>query len=197
MKGATESLKLGIKEDSNFNSLFVLMNMSSFFRVKYPEKSCCELCTRLQGKHSYYLFFVKSRVSQNSLFNLLLHLDTIYFPSLKENINFYFQEKIKDLLVTEKVDWWIPVSHTNTAVVDTMIKEELEEEGSKVKVLCMDSVKTAEMLDDKISFLEEAKELSLPVPEFYKISSCQDVLRLWRQGKILMFDVVYFPLMCI
>jgi len=64
-----------------------------------------------------------------------------------------------------------------------MIKEELEEEGSKVKVLCMDSVKTAEMLDDKISFLEEAKELSLPVPEFYKISSCQDVLRLWRQGK--------------
>ena len=89
------------------------------------------------------------------------------------------------------------MSHTNTAVVDTLIKEELEEEGSNVKVLCMDSVKTAEMLDDKISFLEEAKELSLPVPEFYKISSCQDVLRLWRKGKILMLNVVYFPLMCI
>ena len=39
MKGANESLKLGMKEDSNFISLFVLINMSSsFFPSEIPRK---------------------------------------------------------------------------------------------------------------------------------------------------------------
>ena len=93
------------------------------------------------------------------------------------------QKSIKNILDQELVDWWIPVSHTSTAVLDTTIKMELEREESRVKVLCIENVEVAEMLDDKITFLEEARSHGLPVPDFYKISSCQDVVELCRQSK--------------
>ena len=82
------------------------------------------------------------------------------------------------------MDWWLPVSHTTTAITDTAVKTELEQEAVRVKVLGPDSVQVTEMLDDKIAFLEEARSLNLPVPDYYQISSCQDVLNLCRQGKI-------------
>lgn len=80
------------------------------------------------------------------------------------------------------MDWWLPVSHTTTAITDTLVKIELEEEAAIVKVLGPDSVEVTEMLDDKIAFLEEARSLNLPVPDYFQISSCQDVYKLCRQG---------------
>ena len=97
------------------------------------------------------------------------------------------QMTIKKVLEQESVDWWIPVSHTSTAVLDTTIKMELEREESRVKVLSLDNVDVAEMLDDKISFLEDARTHGLPVPDFYQISSCQDVVELCRQSKYILF----------
>lgn len=82
------------------------------------------------------------------------------------------------------MDWWLPVSHTTTAITDTAVKTELEQEAARVKILGPDSVQVTEMLDDKIAFLEEARSLNLPVPDYYQISSCQDVVNLCRQGKI-------------
>ena len=38
------------------------------------------------------------------------------------------------------------------------------------------------MLDDKLLFLQRAREGGLGVPEFYKISSDQDVVDLCKQG---------------
>ena len=87
------------------------------------------------------------------------------------------------MIRTKNVDWWIPVSHTVTAVTDTIIKEELEQEDCKVKVMAANSKEMVEMLDDKIRFLEKSRELGLPVPSFYKISSCQDVIQLCRQSE--------------
>ena len=79
------------------------------------------------------------------------------------------------------MDWWLPVSHTTTAITDTAVKTELEAEAARVKILGPDSVQVTEMLDDKIAFLEEARALNLPVPDYYQISSCQDVFHLCRQ----------------
>ena len=93
-----------------------------------------------------------------------------------------FQEGIKSIIRDEAVDWWLPVSHTTTAITDTLVKIELEEEAAIVKVLGPDSVEVTEMLDDKIAFLEEARSLNLPVPDYFQISSCQDVYKLCRQG---------------
>ena len=92
------------------------------------------------------------------------------------------QESIKWIIREEAVDWWLPVSHTTTAVTDTAVKTELEAEAAVVKVLAPDTVRVTEMLDDKIAFLEEARALNLPVPDYYQISSCQDVVHLCRQN---------------
>ena len=92
------------------------------------------------------------------------------------------QESIKWIIREEAVDWWLPVSHTITAVTDTAVKTELEAEAAVVKVLAPDTVRVTEMLDDKIAFLEEARALNLPVPDYYQISSCQDVVHLCRQN---------------
>jgi len=100
------------------------------------------------------------------------------YPSSKMD----YKKSIKNILDQELVDWWIPISHTSTAVLDTTVKMELEMEESRVKVLCIDNVEVAEMLDDKIAFLDEARSHGLPVPDFYKISSCQDVVELCRQS---------------
>jgi len=93
-----------------------------------------------------------------------------------------YKEGIKSIIRDESVDWWLPVSHTTTAITDTAVKTELEQEAAGVKVLGPDSVEVTEMLDDKIAFLEEARSLNLPVPDYYQISSCQDVHNLCRQG---------------
>ena len=50
------------------------------------------------------------------------------------------------------------------------------------QVLAIDSVEDATMLDDKLLFLQRARDTGLAVPEYYQISSCQDVIELYKQG---------------
>ena len=59
------------------------------------------------------------------------------------------QESIKRIIREEAVDWWLPVSHTTTAVTDTAVKTELEAEAAVVKVLAPDTVRVTEVLDDR------------------------------------------------
>lgn len=106
----------------------------------------------------------------------------ITLPNVTPGDSEGYRKAIRTAISKESVDWWIPVSHTTTAVVDSAIKKELEVTNPFVKVLSIDSVETADMLDDKILFLEEAKAMGLAVPEFYKISCCQDVVDLCKKG---------------
>ena len=48
------------------------------------------------------------------------------------------QEALKGLIVRGEFDWWIPVSHIHTAVMDVEVRMELEKENSSVKVLAME-----------------------------------------------------------
>lgn len=93
-----------------------------------------------------------------------------------------YRRTINEIINKEAVDWWIPVSHTCTAVVDTAVKKTLEITNPFVKVLSIDNIETADLLDDKIQFLEEARSMGLPVPSFYKIACCQDVIELFNKG---------------
>ena len=93
------------------------------------------------------------------------------------------QEALKGLIVRGEFDWWIPVSHIHTAVMDVEVRMELEKENSSVKVLAMEDVTKAEMLDDKIQFLTAARNCGLKVPDFYPISSCQDILDLQEKSE--------------
>jgi len=106
----------------------------------------------------------------------------VTLPNVMPGDSEAYRKAIRNVVNEQSVDWWIPVSHTVTAVVDSAVKKELEVTNPSVKVLSIDSVESADMLDDKIKFLEEAKSMGLPVPEFYTISCCQDVVDLCRQG---------------
>ena len=96
------------------------------------------------------------------------------------------QEALKDLIRRERFDWWIPVSHTETAVLDVEVKVELERENCSVNVLAVDDGATAEMLDDKCQFLTEARNCQLNVPDFYRVSSCDEVMELALKGLSIM-----------
>jgi len=123
----------------------------------------------------------------------------VTLPNIVDGNSAGYVDAIMDIVRTESVDWWIPTSHTATAVVDTAIKKELEITHPKVKVskagyditlsikplfqvLSIDRVEDATMLDDKLLFLQRARDTGLAVPEYYKISSCQDVIELFKQG---------------
>ena len=75
------------------------------------------------------------------------------------------------------------MSHIHTAVMDVEVRMELEKENSSFKVLAMEDVTKAEMLDDKIQFLTAARNCGLRVPDFYPISSCQDILDLQEKSE--------------
>jgi len=106
----------------------------------------------------------------------------VTLPNIVDYNSAGYVDSIMDIVRTESVDWWIPTSHTATAVVDTAIKKELEIAHPKLKVLSIDRVEDTTMLDDKLLFLQRARDTGLAVPEYYKISSCQDVVELFKQG---------------
>ena len=64
---------------------------------------------------------------------------------------------------------------------DAAIKKHLENADAPVKVLSIDNDETVRLLDDKAQFLKEARFMGIPVPSFYKISCCQDVVDLYER----------------
>ena len=76
---------------------------------------------------------------------------------------------------TEKIDWYIPVSHTKTALCDSIIKQRLAEVNPRIKCLTFDDPKLTAILDDKPLFLEECNKLNLKVPYFKKVRSLAEV----------------------
>lgn len=58
----------------------------------------------------------------------------VTLPNIVDGNSAGYVEAIMDIVRTESVDWWIPTSHTATAVVDTDVKRKLEIAHPKVKV---------------------------------------------------------------
>lgn len=82
----------------------------------------------------------------------------------------------------EKIDWYIPVSHTKTAVSDTIIKQRLSMVNPQIKCLVFDDPKLTAILDDKLLFLKECQKLNLQVPYFKQVHSSKDVCEMAKKG---------------
>jgi len=107
----------------------------------------------------------------------------VTLPNVTKDDKEGYMASVIRLLEEESVDWWIPCSHTVTAVIDTEIRVHMETASNhSVKVLAPGSVSTTAVLDDKILFMKEARALGLPVPEFHEITSCHDVVQLASTG---------------
>lgn len=95
----------------------------------------------------------------------------------------------------EKIDWYIPVSHTKTAVLDTIIKQRLAVVNPKIKCLVFDDPKLTAVLDDKLLFLDECQKLNLQVPYFQKVSNVEDVREMAKKGLFSKTHYFLKPLM--
>ena len=95
----------------------------------------------------------------------------------------------------EKIDWYIPVSHTKTAVLDTIIKQRLAVVNPKIKCLVFDDPKLTAVLDDKLLFLDECQKLNLQVPYFQKVSNVEDVREMAKKGLFSKAHYFLKPLM--
>lgn len=82
----------------------------------------------------------------------------------------------------ENIDWYIPVSHTKTAVADTIIKQRLTEVNPEIKCLVFDDPKLTAILDNKVLFLKECQELGLQVPYFKEVDSTSEVQEMAKKG---------------
>lgn len=83
---------------------------------------------------------------------------------------------------SENIDWYIPVSHTKSAVADTIIKQRLAEVDPLIKCLVFDDPKLTAILDDKLLFLKECQELDLQVPYFKRVDSTREVSGMAKMG---------------
>lgn len=97
-----------------------------------------------------------------------------------------------DVAKTEKIDWYIPVSHTKTALSDSIIKQRLAEVNPQIKCLTFDDPKLTAILDDKLLFLEECHNLNLRVPYFKKVHSLVEVREVVKNGLFLNSKSHYF-----
>lgn len=95
----------------------------------------------------------------------------------------------------EKIDWYIPVSHTKTAVLDTIIKQRLAVANPKIKCLVFDDPKLTAILDDKLLFLEECHKLNLQVPYFHQVNNVKEVCEMAKKGLFSKAHYFLKPLM--
>ena len=93
---------------------------------------------------------------------------------------------------TEKIDWYIPVSHTKTALCDSIIKQRLAKVNPQIKCLTFDDPKLTAILDDKPLFLEECNKLNLKVPYFKKVRSLAEVREVAKKELLLNSKSHYF-----
>ena len=93
---------------------------------------------------------------------------------------------------TERIDWYIPVSHEKTAVSDSIVKQRLAEVNPQIKCLIFDDPKLTAILDDKPLFLEECNKLNLKVPYFKKVCSLAEVREVAKKELLLNFKSHYF-----
>ena len=93
---------------------------------------------------------------------------------------------------TEKIDWYIPVSHEKTAVSDSIVKQRLAEVNPQIKCLTFDDPKLTAILDDKLLFLEECHNLNLRVPYFKKVYNLAEVREVAKKGLFLNSKSHYF-----
>lgn len=87
-----------------------------------------------------------------------------------------------NIALMEKIDWYVPVSHTKTAVSDTVIKQRLTQANPQIKCLVFDDPKLTTILDDKLLFLEECQKLNLLVPYFKRVNNTKEIQELAKKG---------------
>ena len=81
----------------------------------------------------------------------------------------HYAPKLLDIVRREKIDLWVSCSGVASAAEDGLAKEVIERQ-SHCKCIQFD-LKTTSTLHEKDSFIEQTKQLRLPTPETYNVTS--------------------------
>lgn len=88
-------------------------------------------------------------------------------------LNAPYIQSIVDIVKREKVDVFIPVSHSWCEAADSLVKEALLPLNCET---IQDNLKNLQMLSDKFAFAERIRSLGLTAPRTYKITHAKQVL---------------------
>lgn len=95
-----------------------------------------------------------------------------YLSGDTTNEDEYIQSLI-DIVRQEKIDFFVPVSHSSSECLDALVKEALLPYNCQT---IHGDIEQLKMLSDKYAFTECARSLGLTVPKGYKITDPQQVL---------------------
>lgn len=90
-----------------------------------------------------------------------------------------YVDRVKQIIIDEQVDMFVPVPGAGDVHGDAMVKDELAASGSPCFVWGENS-KRISMLDDKVQFVEGVKSLGKPIADQYRVSSNADMMSLSR-----------------
>ncbi|CAF0928601.1 unnamed protein product [Adineta ricciae] len=82
-------------------------------------------------------------------------------------------KSITDIVRRERIDLYVPVSHSSTERVDARIREVLLQFNCET---FHGTVEQLDMLSDKCAFIDQARSFGLTVPKSYRITDRQQVL---------------------
>ncbi|UJR19992.1 hypothetical protein I4U23_023126 [Adineta vaga] len=96
-----------------------------------------------------------------------------FYLSADSNNEFEYIQSIVDIVQRERIDYFIPVSHSSTECLDARIKralipfncETIHGDLEQVQILC-----------DKYAFMDRARSFDLTVPKSYRITDPKQIL---------------------
>lgn len=89
-------------------------------------------------------------------------------PNAKDGFTYYLHHLLR-IIQREKVDLWVSCSGVASAVEDAQAKEIIERRSDCVAIQF--DVATTSTLHEKLTFIQRARELDLPVPETHEVTS--------------------------
>lgn len=92
-----------------------------------------------------------------------------------------YVEAVRRIVEKEKVSWYIPVSASNTAYYDALLKPQLE--AMKCTCFCP-GLKEVCTLDDTHEVLKKCRSEGMATPNFYPIACKDDIIRLYENGTL-------------
>lgn len=94
-----------------------------------------------------------------------------------KTIDKYIDGVVK-VAIDEKVDWFVPISKTYSAIPNYMVEQKLAEVCPRIRCFGFGSLELALLLNDKRLFLGECQRLGLSVPDFKVISRLERLYEL-------------------
>lgn len=138
---------------------------------------------RVLGKAGHRILLVDSNQYKNSGASWSKYVTrTIYVSHHNGPTQDKYIDEVVQVALKEKVDWFIPISKTRSALPNYIVEEKLAQLCPQIRCFGFGDIEIAKMLDHKADFLVRCKELGLSVPDHRVISGIKDLQKLREQN---------------